>query len=265
MIDIGEIIDFDAFPLDQPNSAQYGELVAECRHQLANDGMFNLEGLLRPGLAAEAVAEIRPTMDTASFTHKRAHNIYFANEIAGLAPDHPALALQETINHTVCGDQIPGAIVMQVYEYPLLATFLAKVMEKDQLHTMADPLARVNVMAYGDGEALNWHFDRSEFTTTLLLQAADGGGAFQYRTGLRSDDDPSYDGVAALLRGEDADVRTLSLTPGTLNVFRGINTAHRVTPVEGGKQRMIAVFSYYENPGVWFSDEERIGFFGRAA
>jgi hypothetical protein len=39
-------------------------------------------------------------------------------------------------------------------------------------------LARVNAMQYGAGEGLNWHFDRSEFTTTLLLQAPKAGGAF---------------------------------------------------------------------------------------
>ena len=66
--------------------------------------------------------------------------------------------------------------------------FLAEVMGKPQLHTMADPLARANVMAYRAGDALNWHFDRSEFTTTLLLQAPDAGGDFQYRRDLRSDE-----------------------------------------------------------------------------
>ena len=130
---------------------------------------------------------------------------------------------------------------------------------------MGDPLARANVMAYGDGEALNWHFDRSEFTTTLLLQAPEGGGVFEYRTGLRSDDDPNYDGVGRLVLGQDLTVQQLHLTPGALNVVRGKNTAHRVTPVVGGRARMIAVFSYYERPGVMFSDAERIGFYGRAA
>ncbi|TIW22899.1 MAG: 2OG-Fe(II) oxygenase, partial [Mesorhizobium sp.] len=43
------------------------------------------------------------------------------------------------------------------------------------------------------------------------------------------------------------------------------NTAHRVNTVEGNRERMIAVFSYYERPGVLFTDEERIGFYGRAA
>ena len=120
-------------------------------------------------------------------------------------------------------------------------------------------------MAYRQGEALNWHFDRAEFTTTLLLQAPDEGGIFEYRTDLRSDDDPNYDGVARLLQGRDPLKRSLHLSAGTLNVFRGRNTAHRVTPVKGSRERLIAVFSYFEQPGVTFTDEERIGFYGRAA
>ena len=190
---------------------------------------------------------------------------YFRNEIPGLASDHPALRLCETVNHTICADQIPDSVVMQVYEFPPLLRFLAETMGKAALHVMDDPMACANVMAYREGEALNWHFDRSEFTTTLLLQAPDGGGDFEYRTGLRSDDDPNYEGVARLLNGKDADRRTLKLDAGTLNVFRGKNTAHRVTPVKGTHDRIIAVFSYYERPDVMFSEEERIGFYGRAS
>jgi hypothetical protein len=57
----------------------------------------------------------------------------------------------------------------------------------------------------------------------------------------------------------------MRLKAGTLNVFRGKNTAHRVTTVQGSTDRMIAVFSYYERPNVMFSPEERVGFYGRAA
>jgi hypothetical protein len=53
--------------------------------------------------------------------------------------------------------------------------------------------------------------------------------------------------------------------PGALNVFFGKNTAHRVTTVEGSHERMIAVFSFYDRPGVVFSDSENLGFYGRTA
>ena len=259
-----DILDLDRYPLDRPDGAATGALIARCRADLAANGMFNLDGFLKPGALARALAEVKPVLDSASFTHRRSHNIYFQKDLPGLAPDHPALRLCETVNHTICADQIPGTMLLRLYEWPPFAAFLAAVMEKPELHTMADPLARVNVMATRDGEALNWHFDRSEFTTTLLLQAPEGGGAFEYRTGLRSEDDPNYDGVARLLEGSDRQVESLHLAPGALNVFRGRNTAHRVTPVAGVRERIIAVFSFFERPGVLFSEEERIGFYGRS-
>ena len=56
----------------------------------------------------------------------------------------------------------------------------------------------------------------------------------------------------------------LELGAGTLNVFRGKNTLHRVSPVRGERERIIAVFSYYERPNVQFSDAENLGFYGRS-
>jgi hypothetical protein len=173
--------------------------------------------------------------------------------------------LFDTTNHTVCYDQIPQSVPVWIYEWPQFAVFLAACMEKEGLFPMRDPLARVNVMSYGEGEALNWHFDRSQFTTTLLLQAPSTGGDFEYRTDLRSDADPNYDGVARVLEGRDAEVKTLKLEPGTLNVFEGKNTLHRVTACGGPRQRYMAVFAYFDRPNVMFSRDEQIGFYGRAA
>jgi hypothetical protein len=260
-----EILDLDQFPLDRPGSPEWHRLVTRCRAELASDGMFNLVDLMKPAAVARAMGEIKPIMDSLSFVHKRAHNIYFKKEVPGLSPDHPALRMVNTMSHTVCGDQLSQSVLAWVYEWPQFAVFLAACMEKETLYTMRDPLARLNVMSYREGEALNWHFDRSEFTTTLLLQKPDGGGEFEYRSNLRSDTDPNYDGVARLLDGKDNDVKVMSVNPGTLNVFKGKNTLHRVTPVKGSKDRYVAVFSYYERPGVMFSKEDQVGFYGRAA
>lgn len=259
------LIDLHSYPIHEPESEGYAALIARCRDELNNFGMFNLSGFLRPEACAEAVREIAPIMAEHAFTHRRMHNIYFLDEVSGVEPEHPALRKVETINHTVCADQLGNNIVVMVYEYAPLTCFLADILSKPMLFLMDDPLARVNVMAYREGEALNWHFDRSEFTITLLLQAPSGGGEFQYRPALRSEQEPNYDGVARLMAGKDSEIQTLFSEPGTLTVFRGKNTAHRVTPVEGSKERMIAVYSYYEFPGKVFTTAERIGFYGRAS
>ncbi|MCP5085373.1 MAG: 2OG-Fe(II) oxygenase [Rhodobacteraceae bacterium] len=258
------IVDLEAYPLDRPKSDEWQSLVRRCREKLADNGLFNLPGFLRPDAVQAALAELKPVLAADAFTHARHHNIYFKKDIPGLDADHPALETFETINHTICADQMGGALIIRLYEWGPFARFLAAVMDKPLLYPMADPLARVNVMAYRDGEALNWHFDRSEFTTTLLLQAPETGGDFEYVQDLRSDDDPNYDGVANLLSGDDSDITQMVLQAGTLNVFRGKNTAHRVTPVGGENERIISVFSYFEQPDMVFSETDRIGFYGRA-
>ncbi len=260
-----DILDLETFPLDQPESPGYAALVARCSKELATDGMCNLHRLLRAEVADQAAKDITPLMQSESFNHARRHNIYFKKNVPGLAPDHPALQEFETSNDTLCADQLAGSPVMMLYDWPPLHRFLAEIMGKEVLYPMADPLARLNVMSYGPGQALNWHFDRAEFTVTLLLQAPSQGGAFEYRTDLRTAEDPNHDGVARLLTGQDPDVRQMSLEAGTLNVFRGINTPHRVTPVEGPTKRIIAVLSYFDRPGVRFSADEQKGFYGRSA
>jgi hypothetical protein len=260
-----EFLDLETFPLDQPESPAYRDLVIRCRSDLAVGGMFNLDGFLKPAHAHAETVKHTPKMDRESFLHARSHNVYFQKDVPGLDADHPALKMFETSNNTLCADQLQGSIVHQIYDWAPLQTFLAEVMEKPALHPMADPLASFNVMRYREGQALNWHFDRSEFTVTLLLQAPDEGGVFEYRTDLRTSEDPNYDGVAQLLRDDDPDMQQMNVMAGTLNVFRGVNTPHRVTPVVGDVPRMIAVLTYYEKPGATFTETEQRGFYGRTA
>jgi len=258
------IIDLDRFPLDQPYTPAWSTLVDECKAKLLNEGLFNLPNFLLDEAVSTVTNELKPILVTESFTHARCHNIYFKKSIEGLDASHPALRECETSNRTICADQMDQAVVIKLYEWVPFAMFLAAVMEKPELFTMGDALARVNVMGYSDGQALNWHFDRSEFTTTLLLQASCEGGEFEYDKDLRSATNPNYDGVADLLEGRRTPTR-MPLRSGTLNVFKGNNTAHRVTPVRGKQDRIIAVFSYFEEPDVQFSKEERIEFYGRAS
>ncbi len=255
-----EHLDLERYPLDQPGRCEL--LIERCREELAGLGVCSLPAFVRTATIAGAAEELLPLVRERSFFHSRRHNIYFTDTPPGIAADHPALALQETSSRTVCDDQIAWSFVHALYEWPPLRNFLARVMGKPRLHLMEDPLARVNVMGYREGEGLGWHFDRSEFTTTLLIQASQDGGHLEYRPDLAQDD---LDGVAGLLEGRDAARCTHVQQAGTLTVFKGRNTAHRVTPVVGETERLIAVFSYFDRPGVVFSAAERLGFYGRAA
>jgi hypothetical protein len=258
------LLDLETYPLDRPDSPEYAALVEKCRITLAADGMFNLSGFFKPGVAQAAADAAKPAMDTVSFRHARRHNVYFKDTMPGIDDTHPAMTKVETVNHTLCADQLEGNPLMEVYDWPPFATFLAATMGKDKLYQMDDKMAGVNVQATRDGEGLNWHFDRSEFTITILLQAPDIGGQLEYRKDLRTPDNPNYAGVADVLAGNDPLTKQIMPEAGALNVFCGVNTPHRVVPVQGEKERMTAIFCFYERPGVAFTAEEQMGFYGRA-
>ena len=70
--------------------------------------------------------------------------------------------------------------------------------------------------------------------------------------------------MTAVVTGTDPLVQQRNVEPGTLNVFTGRSILHRVAPVRGPVDRMIAVLSYSETDDVMFSPQERIGFYGRS-
>ena len=259
------LLNLERYPLDNPESESYRALVERCKADIENDGMFTLPDFIWPTVAQAAADAVAPIAETEAFLHSREHNVYFKDSVEGLAEDHPALRKVKTITHTICADQILNNPVIELYEWEPFASFLAATMGKQNLYPMQDPLARVNVQISKEGGALNWHFDRSEFTTTILLQAPDVGGELEYRKDLRTSDDPNYDGIVSVLNGEDSEVKRDKLSPGALNVFCGVNTLHRVMPIIGDRSRIVSIFSFFDRPDVVFTPKDQVRFYGRAS
>jgi hypothetical protein len=257
------LLNLERYPIDRLGSPEGVDLVDHCRAALLEHGMFDLVGFVQAAAIPQLLAQVWPRIDSEGYRHARRHNIYFRDQIPGLADDHPVLAQFETAHRTLSGDQLTATAIERIYEWPPLRDFLSRVMDLPRLFLMDDALARLNVIGYGPGDALNWHFDRSQYTTTLLIRAPEAGGEFQYRSSLRSDTDPNYEGVARVVTGHDSGIAVHSMGAGTLNVFAGRNTAYRVTAVRGETSRLVAVFSYYDREGVSMSRAERIGFYGR--
>ena len=117
--------------------------------------------------------------------------------------------------------------------------FVAAILGLDEIYPYADPLGALNLAVMGDGDELQWHFDQTDFVVSLALQDADEGGDFEVAPFIRNADDERYDDVARVLAGDDRDLVTLPMTPGTLLVFAGRNSMHRVTPITGTTPRLV--------------------------
>lgn len=263
-MNVSHSIDLDKYPIHQLDSTTGLELIDRFRSELNATGVLTLAGFLRQSVVEECVAHLSPIIEKESFVHNREHNIYFDDHLDKVAEDASVMARMHTTSLTVCGDQIMSSVLWDLYQWQPMIDFIAAIVGKDRLYPMDDPLAGLNIKSMRNGDVTNWHFDRSEFTITLLLQQPVSGGVFQVRRNLRSDGDPNYSGVRKLLEGEDREVRSFHLEPGTLTVFLGKHSAHRVSPVSGSTKRIVAVFSYFDSPGVRFSDEDRTQFYGRS-
>jgi hypothetical protein len=116
-----------------------------------------------------------------------------------------------------------------------------------------------------DGDELQWHFDQTDFVVSLALQDADTGGDFEVAPQIRSADNEHYDDVAAVLNGDHRQIVTLPMTPGTLLVFAGRYSLHRVSPIHGTTPRLVALFGYDTKPGTMSSDLLKEVRYGRVA
>ena len=87
-------------------------------------------------------------------------------------------------------------------------------------------------------------------TVTLMLQAPEAGGAFEMVPNVRSDSDPNHDYLRAVVQGErPQDIVEVAREPGSLYIFRGSNSVHRVSPVTGDTLRIMGVLVYETEPG----------------
>ena len=124
----------------------------------------------------------------------------------------------------------------------------------------------MNLAVMVEGDELGWHYDQTDFVVSLALQSSERGGEFENVQQLRADDDERYDVVADVLADKAPDrVTTVPMTPGTLMLFEGRWSLHRVTPVQGPTPRYVALFGYDTKPGTMSSDLLRRIRYGRVA
>ncbi|MEM7257480.1 MAG: hypothetical protein AAF404_08835 [Pseudomonadota bacterium] len=149
-----------------------------------------------------------------------------------------------------------------MYRCDWLRDFIRAVLGKQQLFHLADPLGACSINVFTDGGEHGWHYDESEFTVTLSLQKPEHGGSFDFIPMLR-DSTEEQQQVQAAIAGRSDSVVELPFTEGTLMIFGGRQTLHRVSRVSGSTPRLVPVLCYSEQPDVCNSETVREMFWGR--
>ena len=207
-------------------------------------GACELPGFVRPEALGMFVEDARRV---ASLAHRSGGlgTVYLGFPDETFAAGHPRQWL---------GNYAVGAVA-----------YAAAILGLDTVYPYADPLGALNLAVMGDGDELQWHFDQTDFVVSLALQDGEEGGDFEVAPFIRSADDERYDDVARVLAGDRERLTVLPMTPGTLLVFAGRHSLHRVSPIRGATPRLVALFGYDTRPGTMSSELLKAVRYGRVA
>ena len=246
-----DLIDTDRYPLHALDSERGQALVATIRDELAECGAASLSGFIRRDALEEMVQEARELAPRAFGGPTSVSPYFFNYDIGGPDVDenHPTRREGKRQLGQVAYDLIPEqSWLARLYHSDLLTGLVARIEKKPTLTRLADRYQSLNISVMEEGGCQQWHFDRGHLVTTLLLQAAQTGGVFEYVHQLRSEDDENFAEVTRVLDGDRTRVREIDIEPGTLNLFRGHYSMHRVTEVQGARQRLQTIFAFADAP-----------------
>ena len=152
-----------------------------------------------------------------------------------------------------------------LYEWGGLKDFVAAALGLPVLHRYADPFGALNLAVMGNGDELGWHFDMTDFVVSIALRSSIEGGLFENAARIRSAADENLDRVRVVLDGSPpaGAIVTEPMVPGTLMLFNGRWSMHRVTPIGGRVTRLVALLAYDTKPGTDSSELLKLVRYGR--
>ena len=257
-------IDFSRYPVADEDAI--APLIADWRARLDRDQYCSLPGFFTEKAVTEAAREAAALRAQAN-PARSLRNCYLQRQGDPTLPDdHPRNILMPASYRMIAADLLPETSHLKtLYQWEPFQRMVADIVGADRLYPNEDKLQPVNVICYGEGDQSAWHFDSTNaFTMTLMLQAAEAGGNFEMAPETRigtGDENIPY--MTEVLNRTSDRVISVGRAPGELTIFRGCNALHRVSTIEGGQDRLMAVFVYEDMPGVTGDPEVNMTVYGR--
>jgi len=249
------IVDLERYPIDRPDEPEGRALIDRLRGDLDSRALALLPGFIREDALRTLVSDVVPLVPGAH-RRNRMRTPYGWMGNSGFPEDHPRRALHRNRGGSITRNMMtPESPWPGLFEWPVLTEFVRRVLGFETLHCSADPWLSLEIHIEDVEDRLAWHYDTNDGVVSLLLQAPDEGGHFEYVPFLRDEDDEHYDEVARVFDGSSDRVVRPPMEPGTFTLFRGRRSLHRVSPVgPSAKPRLIALFSYDREPGMVFPE-----------
>ena len=261
-IEPADMVDLWRYPIEDMTSTNGAAFADSCRQRYLQSGLCALPDFIKPPSLDALRVEANRESDKAFFCNST-HNAYLTQDDQHLPSDDVARHQESTVVGSVAFDELgDDALLRQLYLWDPLKDFVGHVLGKSSFYRFADPLGACSINVFVDGGKHGWHFDESEFTVTLMLQQPRHGGSFEYVPRIRGLPNEKQM-VTSVLGGDRHHVLELPFSPGTLLIFGGAQTLHRVTLVTGDIKRLVPVLAYSEQTDQKNSDAVRSLFWGR--
>jgi hypothetical protein len=259
-----QLVDLDRYPVLAPGSVEYRRVVAQGQAQLGALGAAELTGFVSPAGVAALVADAESLAPRAHRSGGRG-TAYLEIPDVSLPDGHPRRARGDYAVGAVAYDVIPrSSPLRRLYEWVPMTRLIADILDRGTLFLYADPFGALNLAVIGDGDQLQWHFDQTDFVVSLAIQTAAVGGHFEVAPRVRRPHDECYHQVGEVLAEDRSTVVTLSMAPGTLLLFEGRYSLHRVSPISGSTLRHVGLLAYDTKPGTVSSELLRLDRYGRS-
>lgn len=244
------LVDLDRYPLDHLDGARSMTVVGEGRRSLAERGYVALPGFLRPEAVTALVGEAEALTPMAHRSRVEG-TAYLTPPDESFPTGHPRQRLWPTSLGAVAYDRFPfDSGLRALYRWDPLRELIRRLLDEPVLHRYGDPLGALNLAVMVDGDELGWHFDQTDFVVSIALQSSEVGGHFECAELIRTAGDERYDQVAAVMDGDTAGrVRVVAMEPGTLLLFAGRRSLHRVSRVGGDRARHVALLGFDTRAG----------------
>jgi hypothetical protein len=260
---LSALVDLERYPLG--DDAGFAPIAERCKAQLKESSFASLPGFLHPGVSEAMTREVLDAIPRA-YRREQSFSAYDESTLAQYPAEHVRRRKHESRQFIVATDVLSTAGQLRtLYRSETLTQRIAQLLDEPALFQLADPVMGCTSTVMYEGDTHGWHFDLNDFVVSILLQAPEAGGTFDFAPNIRKDGEENYAAVAAALDGRSPAVRSIKVEAGTLLLFCGRRALHRVPPVRGNVPRVIALFSYDRKPGVRYGSEVYARVVGRSA
>ena len=274
LLNMMKIVNLDTYPINDNKSTRYQSIIQSSISQLDSQGFVKLHNFLQPEIVDELTSSMLQLEQRGiGFYSNNSHNVFLEDDTNGsssstssqsMNPHHIQLKSSKLILNA--HDLAAHTELNDLFTSQSFVNFISSIL-KTKLYPSSDPYGKYYGNIFNLGDKLDWHFDQSEYSISLILQTTQEGGEFQFAPDSKAvvqnwDTMPlDLEEVSRKLAPHSKIVHRPLLAAGDIYIFHGQNSLHRVSEITKGT-RINIILTYNTEMNVELNSYTLQKFFG---